>query len=149
MSVLSIRPLGLRESLLTFEVTGDAVLTETTSTDIREAFVLWNPQGRPHTAYPNLTVEHPMTGREVMEWQQEAWAAHVAQTRRLFGAAPLSGVPRPDQPLRGLLAFPVELFSGTGRWTLAHQEGWRWYFSPDQLRNGTRAAVPPAWKVES
>ena len=144
MSVLSIRPLGLRESLLTFEVSGDAALAETTPTDIREAFVLWNPQGRPHAAYPELSVERPMSGREVMEWQQQAWAKHVAQTRRLFGAAPLAGVPRADRPLRGLLAFPVELFSDSGRWTLAHKAGWQWYFSPDQLRNGARAPIPPA-----
>lgn len=144
MSVFSIRPLGLRENLLAFELQGDAVWKEVKPSDIREAFVLWNPQGRPHAAYPVLNVERPMTGREVMEWQQEAWTGHVTMTRRLFGAAPLSGVPPQDRPLRGILTFPVELFSAKGRWTLVHKGGWRWYFSPDQLRDGTRSPVPPA-----
>jgi hypothetical protein len=144
MSVFSIRPLGLRENLLAFELQGDAIWKEAKPADIREAFVLWNPQGRPHAAYPELTITRAMTGREVLEWQREAWAVHVTMTRQRFGAAPLSGVPRQDQPLRGILAFPVELFSGKGRWTLVHKGGWRWYFSPEQLRDGTRLPVPPA-----
>lgn len=144
MSVFSIRPLGLRENLVAFELQGDAIWKENQPSDIREAFVLWNPQGRPHSAYPVLEIEHPMSGRTVMEWQQQAWQTHVATTRQLFGAAPLAGIPRQDRPLRGVLAFPVELFSDTGRWTLAHKGGWQWYFSPAQLRNGTRSPVPPA-----
>lgn len=144
MSVFSVRPVGLRENLLAFELQGDALWQDQKASDIREAFVLWNPQGRPHSAYPELEVDHPMTGREVMEWQQQAWAEHVTMTRRLFGSAPLSGIPHRDRPVRGILAFPVELFSGKGRWTLVHKGGWRWYFSPDQLRQGTRFPVPPA-----
>jgi hypothetical protein len=144
MSVFSIRPLGLREVLLAFELSGDAVWKDAAPGDIREAFVLWNPQGRPHMAYPELTIENPMSGRAVLEWQQKAWAAHVATTRRLFGVAPLSGIPRQEYPLRGLLAFPVDLFSNKGRWTLVHRAGWRWHFSPDQLRDGPPHPVPPA-----
>lgn len=144
MSLYQLRPLGLRETLVAFELQRGPLPANDAVRDPREAFTLWNPQGRPHTAFPEVPILHAMTGRELMLQQQAAWRAHVATTRRLFGAAPLSGIARSDAPVRGLLTFPIAHFSERGRWMVAHRLGFRWYFTPTQLRDGLPYPVPPA-----
>ena len=139
-----IRPLGIRDTLLAFEMQGEYLFTDEPPLDVRETFILWSPQGRPYVPYPDMTLARPMTGREVMLWQAQAWAAHVSLTRALFGYAPLAGIAAPNRPLRGVLAFPIALSSHLGRWTLAHRAGWQWHFSFEQLRDGLPRAVPPA-----
>ncbi len=144
MSFYQVRPLGVREHLVAFEVQRGALREPRRASDIRAEFTLWDPLGRPHRAYPELAIERALTGREVMQRQADGWAAHRRAVRQLFGAAPLAGVPRAALPLRGLLAFPIEMFSERGRWTLAHQDGTRWHFSPAQLREGLPRALLPS-----
>ncbi|MBA3534712.1 MAG: hypothetical protein H0T73_22565 [Ardenticatenales bacterium] len=144
MSFYRVRPLGVREYLVAFEVQRGAVAQPRQGRDIREEFTLWDPHGRPHQTYPELLIERALTGREVMQLQAEHWAAHSAATRRLFGAAPLAGSPRPAGPLRGLIAFPIAMFSERGRWTLTHRDGPRWHFTPLQLREGSPHSFLPS-----
>lgn len=139
-----IRPLGIRESLVGFELLRDGNPAAEERRDIREEFTLWDPEGLPHPAYPDMEVQCAMTGREVMEWQEQAWADHARRTRRLFGASPLSGVPRAGAPLRGVLAFPLPFWSDKGRWTLRHRNGEFWNFSPTQVHDGLSRPLPPA-----
>ncbi len=142
MSLLQVRPLGCRDNLVGFELARAPDPRAPQPADVRELFTLWDPHGRPHKAYPEIPIEHPTTGRELMQAQEAQWRAHVARTRRLFGAAPLAGYSA--APQRGLLAFAVEILSDRGRWTLAHRDGPRWYFTPAQLRQGLARPVPPA-----
>ncbi|MCZ7574676.1 MAG: hypothetical protein M5U01_39500 [Ardenticatenaceae bacterium] len=117
--------------------------------DVRHAFVLWDPRGRPHTPYPEMVLERPMTGREVLEAQARLWEAHVEAARRRFGKVPLVGVTPEGQPLRGLLAFRVdgiERFNG-GRWTLVLHRGPLWRFSREQILDGTRRPLAPSSEV--
>jgi hypothetical protein len=142
-----IRPLGLRECLVGFELLREGIPTAKARRDIREEWTLWDPEGLPHPAYPDMEVQRAMTGREVMEWQEQAWAEHAGMTRRLFGASPLAGVPRAGAPLRGVLAFPIAYWSDKGRWTLRHRNGEFWNFTPAQIHDGTPRPTPPAGEM--
>ena len=134
-----VRPLGLRDSLLAFELQGHAAGEQS---DVRELFTLWDAQGQPHRAYPEIEIREPTSGRALLAMQQEAWREHVRAVRALFGAAPLAGPPR-DGALRGLLAFRIPYFSDRGRWTLIFRDEARWYFSPQALREGLSYPVEP------
>lgn len=150
MAAIEIRPLGCRDGMVGFELilAPDAPILR--DQDVRHAFVLWDPRGRPHTPYPEMVLERPMTGREVLEAQARLWAAHVEAARRRFGKAPLAGITPPGRPRRGLLAFPVdggiERFNG-GRWTLALRRGPLWHFTREQILDGTRRPLPPSSEV--
>jgi hypothetical protein len=144
MSLFRVRPLGCRENLVAFELYRERLPSSMDESDVREEFTLWDPLGGPHKAYPDTPIEQAMTGRELVRLQAARWADHAALTRRLFGSSPVSGTPRPDMPIRGVIAFPVEIWSEQGRWMLEHRSGPRWYFSPGQLRDGLPRALPPA-----
>ncbi len=144
MSLYQIRPLGTRECLVAFELIRGRMAEQQGFRDVREEWTLWDPEGLPHPAYPDIEITRAMTGREVLEWQEQAWGEHVAMTRRLFGAVPLSGVPNAGVPSRGLLAFPIPYGSEKGRWTLRHRGGEYWNFTSAQIRDGMPRSVPPA-----
>lgn len=114
--------------------------------DLRSAFVLWDPRGRPHSALPELVVDRLMTGREVLEVQTRLWESHVVNARRRFGRRPLAGPVPPDQAVRGLIAFTVDGMErfGHDRWMLELAESLQWYFSPEQILEGTRHPFPPS-----
>ena len=143
MSEYQVRPLGYREQRAAFEVVRGPLPAPAPGGDIRQQWTLWDPQGRPHVPYPELQIAHAMSGREVMALQSEQWAQHRAATLRLFGAAPLSGT-LPPAALRGVLSFPVGIWSERGRWTLSYQERTHWYFTPAQIRDGLPRPLPPA-----
>lgn len=146
MAAIEIRPLGCRDGMIGFELILAPDTPILRDQDVRHAFVLWDPRGRPHTPYPEMGLERPMTGREVLDAQTRLWEVHVESARRRFGKAPLAGVTLAGQPLRGLLAFRVdgiERFNG-GRWTLVLRHGPLWHFSREQILEGTGRPLPPS-----
>jgi len=146
MAAIEIRPLGCREGMIGFELILAPEAPLLRDQDVRHAFVLWDPRGRPHTPYPEVPLDRPMTGRELLEVQLRLWEGHVEAGRARFGRTPLSGVTPPGRPLRGLLAFQtdgIERVNG-GRWTLVLRRGPRWYFTREQILEGTPRPLPPS-----
>jgi hypothetical protein len=144
MSLISIRPLGCRDTLVGFDVRWRIPTSETSLDDVRAVWTLWDPLGLPHVAYPEIPITRPMGGREWMEAEQAAWAKRVEMTRKLFGASPISGQARGGRVVRGLLTFQVDIMVDDWRWTLEHRSGLRWHLSPHQLRQGSPHTLAPA-----